>query len=188
MSLVISGVAQAGVDDIEITPYPFRTMSMKSCRRSISAVDSWAVDPWPAATGIAFLTVTSERYPEIWAATLNGPRLRASQFGSTVHNSGSGAVAIALGLRGPQVTLVAGDILQAAKLQILAGRTRMMVVCACELMGPAISMVLHSTDDPGIPFETIEAVGRDEPSTAYGLSTFRRQWQVAANAFAGGIW
>lgn len=99
----------------------------------------------PPNSGIAFLTETGERWPEVWGkAVLAGQRARPTQYGSIVHNSAAGQAAIALKLTGPQIALVTGDILEIAALQIKIGRARLMIACALEQGGSAISLVLET--------------------------------------------
>lgn len=83
-----------------------------------------------ARAGIVLFTEWSEFYPQAFRRLMReGKRVRPTQFETIIHNSATGFVAIRFGLRGPQLTLVAGNIEDVATLQLERGRARYMLVC-----------------------------------------------------------
>jgi hypothetical protein len=106
--------------------------------------------------GVACLTDTGDGQVERWAvhARAGKPRPSVRDFGGIVHNSAAGRAALRLGLKGPQLVLTSGDVLQAAKVQLLSGRASLMVV----------GVVHHAR-----PFDKVRLPAELSPSAALAL-------------------
>ena len=109
----------------------FRKMVNFACHRALVASGIPAEKLAEMNPGIAFFSLRGdENWPAKWVReTTAGHRVRPSDFEGIVHNSAPGYSSIQLHLTGPQIALVGGDIRVAADLQILAGRSRFMIVC-----------------------------------------------------------
>lgn len=109
---------------------PFRQMVLLACCEAL-LMAGWEVRQTGQETvGIALLTDYGERFPVLWRELKEqGKKLRPSHFEMAIHNSAAGHAAIELGLRGPQIVLVSGNIHLVAKLQLLSGRADLMLVC-----------------------------------------------------------
>lgn len=174
-SIFVSGVGSARPSEVgEIDSHErdtiFRHQSLMSACRAVEAAgfDPHFVLPRELNPGGAFFTVTGERYPAMWADQhVAGRRTRASQFGAIIHSSGAGHIAIKLGLVGPQVVLVAGNVLEAAVMQMQMGRSKLMVVTCFELNDVARSIVLETQGDP--PFRLFPETSIDVVRL-YGIS------------------
>lgn len=111
---------------------------MLACMKAIQASGNPFPLPKSWNAGISFFTAQGERYPAAWRKMMErNERVRPTQFESIIHNAAPGYAAIQLGLIGPQLTLTYGDPHMAAELQLLAGRSKFMLVCKSELEGPA---------------------------------------------------
>jgi hypothetical protein len=124
----------------------YRRMVLLACSRAIILAGYHIPLDVTLDPGIAFFTLTGEKYPEAWAALPLGSKPKPTQFESIIHNSAPGYAAIQLGLTGPQIVLVNGNIEKVATLQLISGRSRFMLVCRSEAEGPASCYVLEAVD------------------------------------------
>lgn len=142
------GRGSASMEDLAELPdaekaRPFLTVAVLACQRAVEMAQSHSQGLVFSNTGVAFLTQTGERFPSLWASGLRvGKRLTAHQFTQAIHNAAPGKAAIALGLKGPQIVLTAGDIELAARIQISSGRAVAMLVCRYEFHGLATCSVI----------------------------------------------
>lgn len=133
--------------DLEFVPRrvtPFRAVVAAACRMALYCTSYRSPLSSRLNVGIALLTDYGERFPNLWLEIAErGQKLRPAHFESSIHNSAAGYAAIMLGLQGPQIVLVGGDIHLAAKLQLLSGRSRLMIVCIADV-GSAECYVLEA--------------------------------------------
>lgn len=96
--------------------------------------------------GIIGTTAYGDRYPEL--VLDRDYRLRPTEFGASVLNSGVGHCAIVFGLRGPQFTLTeelpVRTLVNMSATQIAAGRADLMVMCSFDDVKLASAAVLAS--------------------------------------------
>lgn len=120
----------------------FRKLAELAVRR---ALDDAIIPPKPdnrseyRNIGIVFVTRTGERFAEMYSKV---ERVKATDFGGAILNSGAGHCAIVFGLRGPQILCVEGDPFLIAKLQIEVGRATHMVVAMLEGETVALAFVV----------------------------------------------
>ena len=170
----------------------------------------WDAFPLPPDlnAGIACLSPSGDGQTERWAYQAHNGQLRANpkRFGGLVHNSAAGRAAIEFGLIGPQIVIVCGDLLQMAKLQLLCGRTALMIACAAnevrhlamdqssklepaslESKTIAFSIIVERSDyrikhlvrpREGLNFQLLEKEINNE-GTQNNIDVFWKQWVLA---------
>ncbi len=123
----------------------FRKMVELACRAAIQNAGRELPLPKQLNAGIAFFTSNGEDFAAHWREqTCQGKPLWPTQFESAIHNAAAGHCAIQLGLTGPQIVLVGGNIKRAAEWQLLSGRSRFMLICAADESVPATCYVLEA--------------------------------------------
>lgn len=133
MTVILHSFSSASIDEVRTGDLTnrdtvYRKLLELAVGRAIFAGRFGSI-PQHLVGGIVGSTERGDRYPELF---LEKKRLRPSDFGSSVLNSGIGHCSIVFGLRGPQVQLV-GEVdipvlTQAGYSQIRAGRADFMVI------------------------------------------------------------
>ncbi len=141
----IAYVTSADVGPVLRRETTFRKTVELACRAAIQNAGRGLPLPKELNAGIAFFTSNGENFAAHWREqTCRGKPLRPTQFESAIHNAAAGYCAIQLGLIGPQIVLVGGNIGAAARLQLLFGRSRFMLVCEAHDSTPASCYVLEA--------------------------------------------
>ncbi|KKN32852.1 hypothetical protein LCGC14_0809700 [marine sediment metagenome] len=144
-----TGIGRASLEDLGVVSLketPLRKMYELACNRALRSAGKSVPLPAHLNAGIAFSTVKGERFPHVWRdLVIAGKKLRPGHFLSAIHNAIPGYCAIQLGLIGPQIVLTSGSALQAAELQLLIGRAKLMLVCV-PTGGKALAYVMERED------------------------------------------
>lgn len=123
------------VDDVPRRCTLFRQTVLLACKAALALASRAGAKLEPEYAGIALFTDYGERFPTVYRELHErNKKLRPSHFEMAIHNSAAGYVAIQLGLKGPQIVLVSGNIHLVAELQLLShesgvGRADLMLVC-----------------------------------------------------------
>ncbi len=128
----------------------FRDMVYMACLQALALTDIDDVTVLALNAGIVLKTSEGERFPHTWrelTLVVIPKRLSPRHFTSAIMNSAAGHCAIELGLIGPQLVLVEGDVGVAAEIQLDSGRTRLLFVCSADMGYRAECYIMEAIDD-----------------------------------------